>query len=369
MASVSFVLVLSEFLPIALLPAISDSLHVATGTAGLLVVVPGLTAAVAAPLLTMASGRLDRRHVLLALAALITLSDALAALASDMAVMIAARLLLGLGVGGFWAMGAGVGGRLVPAADTGRATSLITAGISAGTVISLPLGAFIGHLAGWRTAFVSAAVASLLSLVFLSAVLPALKTTEAVSLGTLGKALRRPPVIFALLATAVVFLGHFTAYTYITPYLQQYAHFGPGGVTAVLLGYGLAGLAGNFLAGLVSGKSLRVVTTVTALLLSAAVLLLTVLTTTAGVVLLVLLWGAAFGAVPLIAQVRVIRAFPETPDASLALLVTASQTFLAVGSLVGGLLTDQHGATAAFTFGALVVLLSVLLPLRFPSAR
>ncbi|MEU3521974.1 MFS transporter [Streptomyces sp. NPDC006654] len=369
MASVSFVLVLSEFLPIALLPAISDSLHVATGTAGLLVVVPGLTAAVAAPLLTVASGRLDRRHVLLALAALITLSDALAALASSMPVMIVARLLLGLGVGGFWAMGAGVGSRLVPPADTGRATSLITAGISAGTVISLPLGAFIGHLAGWRTAFVSAAVASLLSLLFLSAVLPALKTTEAVSLGTLGEALRRPPVVFALLATAVVFFGHFTAYTYITPYLQQYAHFSPGGVTAVLLGYGLAGLAGNFLAGLVSGKSLRVITAVTALLLSAAVLLLTVLTTTVGVVLLILLWGAAFGAVPLIAQVRVIRAFPQAPDASLALLVTASQTFLAIGSLTGGVLTDRHGATAAFAFGAVVVLLSALLPLRLPAVR
>ncbi|WP_229887889.1 MFS transporter [Streptomyces olivaceoviridis] len=369
MASVSFVLVLSEFLPVALLPALSDSLGVATGTAGLLVVVPGLAAAVAAPLLTVASGRLDRRHVLLVLAALITLSDALAAVASDMAVMVAARLLLGLGVGGFWAMGAGVGDRLVPPAAAGRATSLITAGISAGTVISLPLGALVGHLSGWRTAFLVAAVAALLSLVLLGTVLPALRPTEAVRLTTLGKALRTSPVVYALLATAFVFLGHFSAYTYVTPYLRQHAHFSPGAVTAVLLGYGLASLAGNLLAGAVSGRSLRAATVVTAALLAAAVLLLTVLTGAVGVVLFVLLWGAAFGAVPLIAQVRVMRAFPQAYDAALALLVTASQTFLATGSLLGGLLTDRHGPTAAFFSGALAVLVSALIPLRLPAGR
>ncbi|MET9014600.1 MFS transporter [Streptomyces olivaceoviridis] len=361
-ATVSFVLVLSEFLPVALLPAISGDLHVNTGTAGLLVVVPGLAAAVAAPLLTMASGRLDRRHVLLALAALIAASDTLAALAPDFPVMVIARLLLGLGVGGFWAMGAGVGNRLVPPAQADRAASLITAGISAGTVISLPLGALIGHLAGWRTAFLIAALTGLLALLFLAIALPALKPTGAVRPTTLGRALRTPPLALALLATGAVFFGHFTAYTYITPYLQEHAHLGPDAVTTVLLGYGLAGLAGNFLIGLLTRHSLRALAIAVALLLAAAVLLLTATTATPVVIVLVLMWGAAFGAVPLIGQARVMRLFPDAPDAALALLVTASQTFLALGSFVGGLLTDHQGTTAAFAYGALAVLLSTLIP-------
>ncbi|GHA72782.1 MULTISPECIES: MFS transporter [Streptomyces] len=360
----SFVLVLSEFLPVGLLPAIGDSLHVNTGTAGLLVVVPGLAAAVAAPLLTVASGRLDRRHVLLTLAALITVSNALAALAPDMTVMIAARLLLGLGVGGFWAMGAGVGSRLVPPADADRAASFITAGISAGTVVSLPLGALIGHLAGWRAAFDIAAVAALLTLVFLRIALPTLKPTDTVRPASLGNVLRTPSAALALLATAVAFFGHFTAYTYITPHLQQHAHLSAGAVTAVLLGYGLAGLAGNFLVGLIAGRSLRVLAALTGLVLAAAVLLLTVATSTPSVITLVLLWGAAFGGVPPIGQARVMRLFPQAPEAALALLVTASQTFLAVGSFTGGVLTDHHGTTTAFAFGALVVLLSALVPVR-----
>ncbi|WP_245791648.1 MFS transporter [Actinacidiphila rubida] len=361
-AAVSFVLVLSEFLPVGLLPAIGDGLHVDTGTAGLLVVVPGVTAAVAAPLLTVASGRLDRRHVLIALAALITVSDGLAALAPNLGVMLAARVLLGLSVGGFWAMGAGIGSRLIAPADADRAASLITAGISAGTVISLPLGALIGHLAGWRTAFVIAAAAAGLAVALLSIALPALRPTGAVRAATLARALRRPPVALALLATSAVFFGHFAAYTYITPYLQQHAHLGSRTVTAVLLGYGLAGLAGNLLIGFASGRSPRGMAACAAVILAGAVLALTLTTATPVTVVLVLLWGAAFGAVPLIGQIRVTRALPHAPDAALALLVSASQTFLALGSLVGGALTDHRGTTTAFAAGAVAVLLGALVP-------
>lgn len=361
-AAVSFALVLSEFLPVGLLPAVSHSLRVDTGTAGLVVVVPGLAAAVAAPLLTMAAGRLDRRHVLIALAALITVSDALAAFASGLAVMVSARLLLGLAVGGFWAMGAGVGGRLVPPASVGRATALITAGISAGTVISLPLGSLIGHVADWRAAFVVAALAALVTLVLLGGALPSLRPTNAVRAATLGRVLRTPPAALTLLVAAIVFFGHFTAYTYITPYLQQRAHFGPGTVTAVLLGYGLAGLAGNFLAGLASSRSPRRVLAVAACALAAAVLLLTRMHGEPAVVGLVLAWGAAFGAVPAAAQTRVTYLAGQDTDAALALLVTASQTSLAIGSFTGGLLTDHVGTAAAFAVGGSVVLLSVLVP-------
>ncbi|MGW2103269.1 MFS transporter [Streptomyces olivaceoviridis] len=224
------------------------------------------------------------------------MSNALAALAPNMTVMIAACLLLGLGVGGFWAMGAGAGSRLVAPADADRAAVFITAGISAGTVVSLPLGALIGHLAGWRTAFDVAA--ALLTLVFLRTALPTLKPTDTVRPASLGNVLRTP--------------------------------------SAALTG----------------------------LVLATAVLLLTVTTSTPFVIVLVLLWGAAFGGVPPIGQARVTRLFPQAPEAALALLVTASQTFLAVGSFTGGVLPDPHGTSTAFTFGALVVLLSALVPVR-----
>lgn len=364
-ALVSFVLVLSEFLPIGLLPDVSGSLHVSMGTAGVLVVIPGLVAAITAPLVTITSGRLDRRWVLVGLAALIAASDATAAGAPNLTVLVAARVLLGLGVGGFWAVGVGVAHRLVSADAVHRASSLITAGISAGTVISLPLGALIGHLAGWRTAFLVATVAALLALTSLVALLPALPPTSTVRFATLAVSSRHRPVRFALLATALIFFGHFAAYTYITPYLEDHARFGPSAVTAILLTYGVAGLVGNFVAGASIGRSLRGVHITTAVLLAAAVALLTPLAGTApAVVALVALWGAAFGGVPLILQTWIARATPDAPEGGLALMVSASQIALAAGSFLGGVIADDYGMGTGFAMAATLALLSAATPHR-----
>lgn len=364
-ALVSFVLVLSEFLPIGLLPVISSSLGVSIGTVGLVVVVPGLMAAVTAPLVTMASGRLDRRRVLIALALFIAASNALAAVAPSMAVMVAARVLLGVGVGGFWAMGAGVAARLVPAQAVHRATSLITAGISAGTVVSLPLGSLVGDLAGWRTAFFVAAGGALLALAALVVKLPALPPTGAIRLATLTSALRNPAARIALVATVLIFFGHFAAYTYVTPYLEGQAHFGSSAVTVVLLAYGLAGLAGNFAAGALVGRRLRAVYVTAAVLVAvAAALLNTAADAAPAVVALVVVWGVAFGAVPLALQTWILRATPEAPESGMALLVSACQIALAAGSFIGGMVVDGYGTWAGFAVGATLALLSAATQIR-----
>jgi predicted MFS family arabinose efflux permease len=360
------VLVLSEFLPIGLLPDISGSFHVSTGTAGLLIVVPGLVAAITAPLLTIASGRLDRRRVLIGLAALIVASNTAAAVAPNLTVMLAARVLLGLGVGGFWAMGVGVAQRLVAANAVHRASSMITAGISAGTVISLPLGALIGNLAGWRAGFLVATGAGLLALGALVALLPALPPAGTVRFSTLAASSRHRAVRFALLATALIFFAHFAAYTYITPYLQDHAHLNSSAVTAVLLTYGVAGLVGNFAAGAIVGRNLHGMFVTATVLLAAAVALLAPLSGTApAVVALVALWGAAFGTVPLALQTWIARAAPDSPEGGLALLVSSSQIALAAGSFLGGAIADGYGVGTGFALAAALALLSAAIPHRY----
>ncbi|MCD0484129.1 MFS transporter [Streptacidiphilus sp. ASG 303] len=362
-AALSFVLVLSEFIPIGVLPQIAGGLDVSTGRAGLLVVVPGLAAAITAPLLTVASGRLDRRHVLVALAGAAVVSNVLAAVAPNMAVMVVARIVLGAGVGGFWSLGAGVAARLVPEAAVHRASSMITGGISAATVISLPLGALISHLAGWRVAFVAAAAAALAALVLLAAVLPALRPAGGTRFADLTATWRRPAVLLAALGTALAFLGHFASYTYITPYLQERAHFGPSAVTVTLLVYGAVGVAGNFAAAWAIGRSLRVAYVGAALLVAVSVALLPPLAGFApAVVLLVSLWGAAFNAIPLAVQTWMLRASGDSPEGGLSLLVSTLQVALATGSFAGGFLVDGFGVGSAFASTTVLLLLAALVP-------
>ncbi len=135
-----FVMVTTEFLPIGLLTNITPSLGVSTGTAGLMVTMPGIVAAVAAPALSLISGRLDRRLLMLGLSLLLIVSNLVAALAVNFPMMLLGRVLLGICVGGFWSFAANYGRHLVPEASQGRATALILSGISVGAVCGVPAG-------------------------------------------------------------------------------------------------------------------------------------------------------------------------------------------------------------------------------------
>ena len=151
----SFALVFSEVIPVGILPHVSRGFGVSVGLAGLMVVVPAVTAAVAAPLLTLGSTRIERRVLLRTLSVLVLVSNAVAATAPDFGVMLIARAILGLCIGGFWVFGAGAAISLVRSEARGSAIAIVSGGIFVATVAALPIAALIGNLTTWRVAFAS----------------------------------------------------------------------------------------------------------------------------------------------------------------------------------------------------------------------
>ncbi|MCS6550034.1 MFS transporter [Curtobacterium flaccumfaciens pv. flaccumfaciens] len=345
----SFVLVLSEFLPIGLLPAIADDLDVGIGTAGLMVVATGLVGAVAAPVVTVLTSRLDRRVVLVSLTVLLVIADGLAAIAPSFWVLLIARMLLGVGIGGFWAIGAGIAGRLVRPELTIRATSLITAGVSVATVVSLPLGALVSSLASWRLGFVIGGALGLVALVLQLAMLPRIPAQQRVRFATLGSLLRVPRARVGLIAAAFVFAAQFAAYTYIAPYLQQLVGVGPDTVTIALLVFGVAGIIGNFAAGFTLDRSVLGTIGTSKFVLAAAVVLLPLLAhSVVGVFVLLVVWGLVWGALPLGMQTWMSTASPAGSETGLALFVTTIQLAIAAGSVLGGAAVSSFGLAADF---------------------
>lgn len=345
----SFVLVLSEFLPIGLLPAIADDLDVGIGTAGLMVVATGLVGAVAAPVVTVLTSRLVRRVVLVSLTVLLVVADGLAAIAPSFWVLLIARMLLGVGIGGFWAIGAGIAGRLVRPELTIRATSLITAGVSVATVVSLPLGALVSSLASWRLGFVIGGALGLVALVLQLAMLPKIPAQQRVRFATLGSLLRVPRARVGLIAAAFVFAAQFAAYTYIAPYLQQLVGVGPDTVTIALLVFGVAGIVGNFAAGFTLDRSVLGTIGASKFVLAAAVVLLPLLAhSVVGVFVLLVVWGLVWGALPLGMQTWMSTASPAGSETGFALFVTTIQLAIAAGSVLGGAAVSSFGLAADF---------------------
>lgn len=353
----AFVVVTSEFLPIGLLTHISTGLHVSEGTAGLMVTIPGLVAAVAAPVITIAAGYIDRRKVVLGLIGLLFVSNTIAAFAPNFVVLLVGRVLFGISLGGFWTIAVTLGGRLVPPASLARATSIILAGISVATVLGVPAGTLIANVAGWRVAFGVVGVVAVLVGIAQWFVLPALPPPPAPGVRQLTQLLRHGDARLGLMTVALVIAGHFAAYTYVTPFLEEKAAVSPGFLSGLLLAYGVAGIAGNFIGGAVAGRYLRITLTSVIVMLAGAVLLLPVVAASAmGVTVLLVAWGLAFGALPIALQLWVFKAAPEAMEGGAALLVSTFQIFIALGSVLGGRVVDGWGTAAVMWSGGAIAL-------------
>ncbi|WP_049475596.1 MFS transporter, partial [Stenotrophomonas maltophilia] len=154
----TFSVVTTEMLPVGLLTPVAEDLGASTGTAGLMISLPALLAAVFAPLVVIAAGGIDRRRILCVLLGLLLVANVASALAPGIGWLLAARVLVGFCMGGIWAIAGGLAARLVPAHRIGLATSIIFGGVAAASVLGVPLGALIGDALGWRFAFAAMAL-------------------------------------------------------------------------------------------------------------------------------------------------------------------------------------------------------------------
>jgi predicted MFS family arabinose efflux permease len=320
---------------------------------------PGVLAAFAGPALIVASGRLDRRTVMIALSALLVASNFLAALAPDFATMLIARLLLGLCIGGFWTFAPGAGTQLVPDASKARAMAVVLAGISGATVFGVPITAFIGNLAGWRAAFGATGLLAAVVLLMQIWLLPSMPPARAIRPRDLLTPLTRRMAQVGLLAVLFLIAGHFAAYTYLKPLLQQSFGLGPDAVTSLLLVYGATGFVGTFFGGSLVARSVRVAALAAALLLAAALVLSTLVGSgMLGGALVVVVWGVAFGLIPVALTGWMMQAVPDAPEAGQALLVSGFQVAIASGALAGGLVVDGYGIANTMLMSAALVLVA-----------
>lgn len=358
----AFALVTSEFLPVGLLPQIARDLHITDGEAGLMVTMPGFLAAVAALLTPVITARRDRRSVLLALLGLLAASNAVVAIAGNLPMLLLGRVLLGVAVGGFWTIGGSVGPRLRPGAEGVRATSIIFSGVSLGTVAGVPAGALIGGMIGWRWSFAGGAIMALVALCALAARLPSLPAQPGTGLRQIPALLKHRIALTGLVATALLFVGQFATYTYVTPFLNQVANIHAGTVSAVLLGYGVAGFAGNALGGWAAGRDVRKALSITALIVGGSVVLLALTGAhPAAAVVAVIAWGVGFGMMPIAMQTWLFSATPDRLESMASLFVSIAQLSLGTGALLGGLVVDHLGVAATMWMGGAMAIATAAL--------
>ncbi|WP_306322379.1 MULTISPECIES: MFS transporter [unclassified Streptomyces] len=367
----AFTLGLDAYVMAGLLPVVAGDLGTTVSAAGQMVTVFTLAYAVSAPLVAGLVSGVRPRTLILAALGVFALGNALTALAPSLAVLLLARAVAGVGAGVYSALSTAAGAGLVEDARRGRALALVMGGMSAGTVLGVPLGVLLAGQAGWRATMWVVTGLGAVALVGLLAGLPEVPADPPVSarkrLGALTDRAVLPIVGVSFLA-AVASLG---LYTYLAPVLASAGGVGEGDLTPYLWAWGVGGVLGSVLAGPLvdrTGRAFALVGVVMAVLaLSLGVLPL--LGAAAFPALVV--WGAVGWALQVPQQHRLLALRAERGTVALALNNSALYLGSAVGSGAAGLALAAGLAPRALPWAAAVVAaagLALHLAARRPAA-
>jgi MFS transporter, DHA1 family, inner membrane transport protein len=358
LAAATCAAVTTEMLPVGLLPSISQGLHTSEPRVGLLV--SGYAAVVALMSVPMAAvlQRLPRRPVLAVLLVSYAISNAVFAVSGSYGLALAARLVGGLAHAAYFAVVVSATVALVPRARAGRAVAVVMSGPSVALAAGVPAGTALGTWLGWRWVFAGAAVLLLLLAVAVARVLPAVP--PAAERQPVLAALRQPRLLLIAAVIALFMTGHFTVYTYISPLLLN-AGIAGAAVSAVLLGYGAAGLLGLALAGSAADRRPRGALNLTTGLMAGCLAGLWLGHDTLLTIVIVAVWGMTYGASPTLTQSCALAAVTDAPDAAPAVVNATTNLGIAGGALAGARLLAAGPIPTLPETGAALVAAGLLL--------
>jgi len=355
----------TEFTPMGLLPVIAGDLGVSIPTAGLLVSAYAIGVLIGAPLMTLTTGRVPRRTLLIALAAIFTAGNLLAAVSDSYAMLLAARIVTSLNHGAFFGVGSVVAAGLVAPEKRAGAIATMFMGLTIATIGGVPLATWAGEVFGWRSVFAAIAAIGVVTMVALRLFVPALPAEKDTDMMAELRVLGRGPVLFALALTMVGFSAMFTVFTYIAPILREAAHASTFWVTAALVIFGIGLTAGNWLGGRYADKSVEgALITMTAALAVLLVAFAFGMFSLPVAIILMPLWGAAsFALVPPL-QMRVMDAAHEAPNLASAMNIGAFNLGNAIGAALGGeVIREGLGYPAVSLAAAAMALVSLAMVL------
>lgn len=354
-------LIAAEFIPVSLLTPIARDLAVTEGMAGQTVTAVGVFSVFSSLLLAPLTRGVDRRHILLAFSLLLVLSNLLVALAPNYGVLLAGRGLLGVCVGGFWSLAPAVTLQLVPAKELPRALSIVYAGVSVATILSLPLSSYLGHLMGWRNVFLLASMLGVIMFAWQFAAMPSLPARPGSSFRNLFALARRSWVLAGMGGIICSYGGYHVFFTYLRPFLEHDLALRPDTLSAVLLAFGVANCLGTFAAGFVLNRWFRRTLPAVFLAFVAVAILFLI---GGGVRLnlaLALIWGFLFGFIPVGWSAWIARTLADKAEVAGGLSVAVTQFSMGLVAAVGGVTFDHVGITGNFAIAALFLIVAFIL--------
>lgn len=374
LAFAGFVFNTTEFLPVALLSDIADSFHIPVEQAGLMITLYAwIVSLMSLPFMLM-TAKLERRSLLIKLLIVFVASHVLSVLAWDFWVLLLSRIGIAFTHAIFWSITASLAVRVAPKDKKAQAIGLLAMGSALAMVLGLPLGRVIGQYFGWREAFAIIAVLAFTILILLYRFLPHLESRNAGSLRSLPLLIKRPLLLGLYALTILIISAHFTAYSYIEPFMVRIGEMSDSAATAILLIFGLSGIIASLLFNRFYQRSPTVfLLTSMGILGLSLVLLLPLSESQFSMFLLAFIWGIGISGIGLSLQVRVLQLASDATDVAMAIYSGLYNVGIGGGALLGNQVMQHLGlANIGFSGSALALLgigLFVYLHIRYGQSQ
>ena len=362
-----FALIASEFMPVSLLSPIAADLKITEGMAGQGIAISGAFAVITSLSISRLAGGINRKILLLILTMIMAVSGAIVALAQSYTIYMIGRALIGMVIGGFWSMSVAMAMRLVPSAQVPRALAIFNSGNALAMVIAAPLGSYLSSIIGWRGAFFSLVPVAILVLIWQWISLPSMPVTSEPTENrpSIVALLRNPVVMIGMLAVSLFFMGQFSLYTYVRPFLETVTQVNISTLSLILLGIGVMGFIGTSVINTVLKRGFYITLIAIPIMMAVIAVTLIFLGTWPVVVAVLLgIWGFLGTAAPVGWWNWLARTLPNDAEAGGGLMVAVVLLAIALGSTLGGVLFDHSGYQATFIVSAIILVIAAILTSR-----
>ncbi|PAD29613.1 MFS transporter [Paenibacillus sp. 7523-1] len=364
-----------EYIITGVIEMMAMDLGVSTSEAGLLVTVFALAAAIVSPILITLTINADRKKLLMTTLGVFIVSNGL--MFADLAyeTLLWIRVIQGASGGMATVVAMAVATRLVEKGKRGNAIGIILMGLSSALVLGVPIGTFFSEMFGWRVLFILIGVLSILPLLVIYKMVPAIKEEEKVTLGMQLSILKNPTILMSLIVTLLYVGGYATLFTYITPFLQETSSLTMTEISAVLFFAGICSFVGSRVGGHLADAKGTKFTILLGLLLQGVTLLMFAL---AGVhllafILILMIFMLSTWSISPAQQLYLVTLAPRNPDIALSVNTSFIQFGFALGSAVGGLVIRSTSVLylnwLGFAAVGIALLLAILLFNRANSSK
>ncbi|WP_276573985.1 MULTISPECIES: sugar transporter [Vibrio] len=356
-----FIFNTTEFVPVGLLSDIANDFSISTASVGwMLTIYAWIVALMSLPMMMLTS-RIERKKLLLALFALFIVSHGLSVFAWNFEVLIASRIGIAFAHAVFWSITASIAIRVAPPGKKTFALSILATGTSLAMVLGVPLGRIIGQWLGWRVTFGVIGITALVIMFSLYRLLPVMPSLFTGSMKKLPELLKNPALMGLYLFIFMIFTAHYSAYSYIEPFLKTIGLLSENFTTFLLLLFGSAGIIGSVIFGNLGERpNTPILVGCTATVMVCTAMLYFAVPHLWSISILLVIWSAALMIVCLVMQVKVLNIDANASDMIMSMFSGIINLGIGAGALIGGKVILYMSLEGIGYVSAIFALLSLL---------